>query len=94
MQNGGHIFTQHRYRKKRKNKDVEEVNMKKAEQLKELNIGQHIIVIEDDRKQEYVIRSLEDKLVPYIVATDNSSHSLNKGIWIKETYKKALLPLD
>lgn len=59
--------------------------MKKAEQLKELNIGQHIIVIEDDCKQEYVIRSLEDKLVPYIVATDNSSHSLNKGIWIKET---------
>ncbi|MCR5095970.1 MAG: hypothetical protein K6A70_04455 [Erysipelotrichaceae bacterium] len=59
--------------------------MKKAEQLKELNIGQHIIVINDDHKQEYVIRSLEDKLVPYIVATDNSCHSLNKGIWIKET---------
>ena len=59
--------------------------MKKAEQLKELNIGQHIIVIDDDHKQEYVIRSLEDKLVPYIVATDNSCHSLNKGIWIKET---------
>jgi len=54
--------------------------MKKAEQLKELNIGQHIIVINDDHKQEYVIRSLEDKLVPYIVATDNSCHSLNKGI--------------
>ena len=59
--------------------------MKKAEQLKELNIGQHIIVINDDHKQEHVIRSLEDKLVPYIVATDNSCHSLNKGIWIKET---------
>ena len=59
--------------------------MKKAEQLKERNIGQHIIVINDDHKQEYVIRSLEDKLVPYIVATDNSCHSLNKGIWIKET---------
>ncbi|MBR0420735.1 MAG: hypothetical protein IJI66_16360 [Erysipelotrichaceae bacterium] len=59
--------------------------MKKAEQLSELNIGQHIFVISDDNRKEYVIRSLEDKLVPYIVATDNSSHSLNKGIWIKET---------
>ena len=49
--------------------------MKKAEQLKELNIGQHIIVINDDHKQEYVIRSLEDKLVPYIVATDNSKET-------------------
>ena len=59
--------------------------MKKAEQLNELNIGQHIFVISDDDRKEFVIRSLEDKLVPYIVATDNSCHSLNKGIWIKET---------
>ena len=28
------------------------------------------------------VEKLEDKLVPYIITTDNSSHSLNEGIWL------------
>ena len=55
--------------------------MKKIEKLSELRIGQTIYTDEEARRK-YVIRSLEDKLVPYIIATDNSSHSLRKGIWI------------
>ena len=56
--------------------------MKKVEKTSELRVGQTIYV-EGDEKKEYVIRSIENKLVPYVVATDNSSHSLLKGIWIK-----------
>jgi hypothetical protein len=31
-----------------------------------------------------VVKSLEDKMVPYVIATDNSCHSLRKGIWFME----------
>ena len=57
--------------------------MKKVEKISELNIGQTIYVDEEGKKNPYVIRSLENKFVSYIVATDNSSHSIMKGIWIK-----------
>ncbi len=57
--------------------------MKKAESLSEIRIGQDIYDDESGKKK-YVVRSLENKLVPYIVATDNSCHTLYKGVWIKE----------
>lgn len=59
----------------------EEEEMKKAQTLNELSIGQKVYVQGNDEKKEVVIRSIEDKLIPYIIATDNSSHSLNEGIW-------------
>ena len=57
--------------------------MKKAEKLSDLKIGQ---IVYDDEKgsRKYTVKSLEDKLVPYIVATDNSCHCLYKGIWYRE----------
>ena len=57
--------------------------MKKAEKLSDLKIGQ---VIYDDEKGEkrFVVKSLEDKLVPYVVSTDNSCHCLYKGVWYTE----------
>jgi len=57
--------------------------MKKAENLKQLHVGQKVYIEINQQKKEITIRSLEDKLVPYVIATDNSSHSLQKGIWIK-----------
>ena len=60
----------------------EVVEMRKAQSLDELSVGQIIYVESESGKKEYVIASIENKLVPYIVATDNSSHSLNRGIWI------------
>jgi len=60
-----------------------EMEMKKAENLKQLHVGQKVYIEIDQQKKEITIRSLEDKLVPYVIATDNSSHSLQKGIWIK-----------
>ncbi|MBQ6493473.1 MAG: hypothetical protein IJI92_06385 [Erysipelotrichaceae bacterium] len=56
--------------------------MKKAESLSELNVGQQVYIEINRVKRPFVIRSLENKLVPYIIATDNSSHSLSRGIWI------------
>ncbi|MBQ9157902.1 MAG: hypothetical protein IJ136_01030 [Erysipelotrichaceae bacterium] len=61
-----------------------EEEMKKAQSLNELSVGQKVYVEGDDEKKEVVIRSIEDKLIPYIIATDNSSHSLNEGIWLTE----------
>lgn len=60
----------------------EVIDMKKAQSLDELSVGQTIYVESGSDTKEYVIASIEDKLVPYIVATDNSSHSLRSGIWI------------
>ena len=57
--------------------------MKRAERLSELRIGQQIYD-EKDGTKSYVVKSLEDKLVPYVIATDNSCHSLRKGIWFKK----------
>ena len=57
--------------------------MKRAERLSELRIGQQIYD-EKDGTKFYVVKSLEDKLVPYVIATDNSCHSLRKGIWFME----------
>ena len=61
----------------------EEPCMKKAERIDELEVGQTIYT-DEKAQNSYVIKSLEDKLVPYIVATDNSSHSLMRGIWFSE----------
>ena len=58
--------------------------MKKAEKLNELKVGQ-IIYLDESGKRETVIRSIENKLVPYIVATDNSCHCLYRGIWFNES---------
>ena len=57
--------------------------MKRAEKLSDLKVGQ---VIYDDEKgeKEYIVRSLEDKLVPYVVSTDNSCHCLRSGVWYTE----------
>ena len=57
--------------------------MKRAEKLSELKVGQ---VVYDDEKGErkFEVRSLEDKLVPYVVGDDNSCHCLNRGIWVKD----------
>ena len=57
--------------------------MKRAERLSELRIGQQIYD-EKDGTKSYVVKSLEYKLVPYVIATDNSCHSLRKGIWFME----------
>ena len=57
--------------------------MKRAERLSELRIGQQIFD-EKDGTKSYVVKSLEDKLVPYVIAADNSCHSLRKGIWFME----------
>ena len=57
--------------------------MKKAEKLDELKIGQ-TVYDDETGKNGYVVRSLENKLVPYIIATDNSCHSIRKGIWFAE----------
>ena len=61
----------------------EEPCMKKAERIYELEVGQTIYT-DEKAQNSYVIKSLEDKLVPYIVATDNSSHSPMRGIWFSE----------
>ena len=58
--------------------------MKKADRIDELHVGQKIYVKEETREKEYTVRSLEDKFVPYVIATDNSCHSLRKGIWIPD----------
>ena len=58
--------------------------MKRAEKIDELHIGQKIYVGDQSQKKELVVRSLEDKFVPYVIATDNSCHSLRKGIWIRD----------
>ncbi len=58
--------------------------MKKAENICELSVGQKIYTDINTARKEYIIRSIEDKLVPYIIATDNSSHSLYSGIWVDE----------
>ena len=57
--------------------------MKKAEKLSDLNIGQ-VIYDDESGKHKYIVKSLENKLVPYVIATDNSCHTLNKGVWFKE----------
>ncbi|MBR4471201.1 MAG: hypothetical protein IKS54_07845 [Erysipelotrichaceae bacterium] len=58
--------------------------MKKAEDIRQLHAGQKIFVGDDVSKKQLIIRSVEDKLVPYVIASDNSSHSIRKGIWIEE----------
>ena len=58
--------------------------MKKAEKLNELKIGQ-TVYLDEMGKRQTVIRSIENKLVPYIVASDNSCHCLYRGIWFNET---------
>ena len=50
--------------------------MKKAETLSEIKVGQ-IIYDDENGEKRYIVRSLENKLVPYVVATD-------KGVWIRE----------
>ncbi len=57
--------------------------MKKAEKLSDLNIGQ-VIYDDESGKRKYIVKSLENKLVPYVIATDNSCHTLYKGVWFKE----------
>lgn len=58
----------------------EEICMKKVERIDELRIGQKIY-LEEKKEKEHIVRSIEDKLVPYVVTEDNSSHSIAKGIW-------------
>ena len=58
--------------------------MKKAERIEELHCGQKIYAGEGREKKEYIVRSVEKKLVPYVIATDNSCHSIRQGIWIGE----------
>ena len=57
--------------------------MKKAETLSEIRVGQ-VIYDDEEGKKRYVVKSLENKLVPYVIATDNSCHTLYKGVWIRE----------
>ena len=57
--------------------------MKKAEKLNELKIGQ-TVYLDEKGKRQTVIRSIENKLVPYIVISDNSCHCLYRGIWFNE----------
>lgn len=57
--------------------------MKKISKLNELKVGQKIYLFKDRKEKPYVIRSLEDKLVPYVITTDNSAHSILSGIWIE-----------
>ena len=56
--------------------------MKKINKLTELKVGQSAY-FEDDQK-EHRIKSLEEKLVPYVVTDDGSCHCLHRGIWVKE----------
>ncbi|MCR4854922.1 MAG: hypothetical protein K5908_02020 [Erysipelotrichaceae bacterium] len=58
--------------------------MKKAEKLNDLHVGQ-IIYTDESGKQSFRVKMLEDKLVPYIVTSDNRCHCLYKGIWFKES---------
>ena len=58
--------------------------MKKAKRIDELHIGQKIYVKDQTDEKEFTVRSLEDKFVPYVIATDNSCHSIRKGIWISD----------
>ena len=58
--------------------------MKKAEDIRQLHAGQKIFVGDDVSKKQLIIRSVEDKLVHYVIDSDNSSHSIRKGIWIEE----------
>ena len=60
--------------------------MKRVEKLNELRVGQ-IAYADEKGNRKFVVRSLEDKLVPYVVATDNSCHSIRNGIWSKENEK-------
>ncbi len=57
--------------------------MKKVKKLDELEVGQRIYADEGGKK-ELTVRSLEDKLVPYVIATDNNCYSLDRGIWSGE----------
>ena len=57
-----------------------ETPMKKAESIDELKVGQ-TIYLEEKPDNKHVIKSLEDKLVPYVIIEDHSSHSIQNGIW-------------
>ena len=57
--------------------------MKKADRLNELRVGQTVFL--DERGQDRTtVKSIEDKLVAYIVAEDNSCRPLYRGIWFDE----------
>ena len=64
--------------------------MKRVEKLSELRVGQ-IAYADEKGNRMFVVRSLEDKLVPYVVATDNSCHSIRNGIWSKENEQTSVL---
>ncbi len=57
--------------------------MKKAEKLNELKVGQ-TVYLDETGKRETVVRSIENKLVPYIITSDSSCHCFYKGIWFNE----------
>ena len=44
----------------------------------------HLMYVDEKGKRQTVIRSIENKLVPYIVISDNSCHCLYRGIWFNE----------
>ncbi len=58
--------------------------MKKAEKISELKIGQRIYVDINNERKSLIIRSIENKFVPYVITSDNSSHSLAEGIYIEK----------
>lgn len=62
--------------------EEKEIRMRRVSGVEELEIGQ-TIYLEEDQKKEHVIRSIEDKLLPYVIIEDSSSHFLSKGIWIE-----------
>ena len=57
--------------------------MKKAERLNELHVGQ-TVYIDERGDRPFKVKMVEDKLVPYIVTSDNRCHCFYQGIWIKE----------
>ena len=53
--------------------------MKRIQSLDEINIGDRVFV--DEGKKEVIVKSKIDKLIPYIIATDNSGYSVDRGLW-------------
>ena len=58
--------------------------MKKAEDIRQIHTGQKIFVGEEDSRKQLIVKSVENKFVPYVITDDNSCHSIRKGIWIEE----------
>ena len=58
--------------------------MKKAEDIRQIHTGQKIFVGEEDARKQLIVKSVENKFVPYVITDDNSCHSIRKGIWIEE----------